>query len=291
MTVLGSHISLSSPTYFLGAAKEAESFGLDTFMFYTGAPQNTKRKPLEEMMIQEGLDHMRQAKLRSDRLVVHAPYIINLGNKDNLDTYDLGKTFLLSELRRTEAFGSKLLVLHPGAHVGHDERHGLESLLLGLNEVLSQDGTDVTLCLETMAGKGSEIGTRFEFFKEVIERIDYPDRIGVCLDTCHVSDAGYDASNASLILDEFDRVLGLDRLKVVHLNDTKNPRGAHKDRHENIGFGYLGFDALRSYVIEPRLDEIPIILETPHIGEVAPYKKEVAMLRSGIFDPLWRESL
>ena len=286
MAILGSHVSLSAPKYFLGSVEEALSHGEDTFMFYTGAPQNTLRKPVEALKVEEGTKAMLDAGMDPRNLVVHAPYIINLANKDKPETYDLAKSFLLQELRRTAAFGANKLVLHPGSHVGHGEEHGMESLLLGLEEVLSQDGTDVTVCLETMAGKGSEVGTRFEFFREFLERFALSSRIGICLDTCHVHDAGYDVSDATALLDEFDRVIGLDRLNVVHLNDSKNPRGAHKDRHDNLGYGHIGFEALHRFVVEPRLQAIPIILETPWVGDEPPYKEEIAALRRGHFTPL-----
>lgn len=291
MSYLGSHVGLSAPKYYEGTVEEALSMGENAFMFYTGAPQNTLRKPLEALRIEEGRALLKKNGIDESKVVVHAPYIINLGNKDKPETFDLAKSFLVEELRRTAGFGAKLLVLHPGAHVGHDERHGMESLLLGLGEALSQDGTDVTVCLETMAGKGSEIGTRFEFFQEFLSRFEYASRVAICLDTCHVHDAGYDVNDASSLLDEFDRVIGLSNLKVVHLNDSKNPRGSHKDRHDNLGYGQIGFDALLRFAQEPRLQEIPIILETPWVGEKEPYAKEISMLRNGIYEPSWREEL
>lgn len=288
---LGSHIGLSGPGYYLSSVQTALDYGENTFMFYTGAPQNTLRKPLDSMKIAEGREFLRANGIDESKLVVHAPYIINLANKDKESTFSLAKEFLVAELRRTEAFGVSRLVLHPGSHVGLGVEHGMESLLLGLDEVLSQDGTKVTVCLETMSGKGSEVGVNLEFFQEFLSRFSYSSRIGICLDTCHMNDAGYDVSDASALLDEFDRVLGLSRLQVVHLNDSKNVKGAHKDRHENIGYGTIGFKALHSFVVEPRLAEIPIILETPYIGEKAPYQQEISMLRQGRFDSSWREKL
>lgn len=290
MKYLGSHVGLAAPSYFLGTVEEALSYKETTFMFYTGAPQNTMRKPLESLCIPEGLAKMKEAGLRPDKTVVHAPYIINLANRSKPESFAFAKEFLIEELRRTAAFGAKLLVLHPGAHVGNGPEYGMESLLEGLDDVLSQDGTDVTICLETMAGKGSEIGTSFEFFAEFFKKTAHPERIGVCLDTCHVHDAGYDVTDASALLDEFDRFIGLEHLKVVHLNDSKNPRGAHKDRHDNLGYGAIGFEALCRFAHEPRLDEIPIVLETPWVGEKPPYKKEIEMLRKGELEPSWREA-
>lgn len=291
MKLIGCHVGLSAPEYFLGSAKEALSYGATTFMFYTGAPQNTKRKPIEDLKIPDGTAFLKQHGLRNEDLVVHAPYIINLANKDNTDTYELGKSFLLEELRRTAAFGCKLLVLHPGSHVGHDEAHGLNSLVEALTEVIENDESGVTICLETMAGKGSEVGVNFEFFNAFFDTFPYTERMGICLDTCHIHDAGYDVSKPASILDEFDRVIGLDKLRVVHLNDSKNLRGAHKDRHDNLGYGQIGFKTLNAFAHEPRLDNLPIILETPWYEEKAPYAKEISMLRNEAFIDGWREDL
>ena len=291
MSILGCHVGLAAPSYFLGSVEEALSYHADTFMFYTGAPQNTLRKPLSSLHIEEGLKKMEEGAMEKKNLVVHAPYIINLGNKEKEETYSLAKSFLVEELRRTAGFGASLLVLHPGSHVGHDEEHGMVSLLEGLKEVVEQDGTNVTICLETMAGKGSEIGTHFEFFADFFARFAHPERIGICLDTCHVHDAGYDVSDASSLLDEFDRVIGLEKLRVVHLNDSKNSCASHKDRHENLGYGAIGFESLLKFVNEPRLEQIPIILETPWVNEKAPYGKEIELLRAGRFEASWRENL
>lgn len=291
MNYLGCHVGLSAPAYFLGSVTEAFSYEATTFMFYTGAPQNTKRKPLEELKIPEGIALLKEHGLDPSKVIVHAPYIINLANKDKEETYELGKSFLLEELKRTDAFNVKNLVLHPGSHVGHDEQHGLDSLLSALTEVIEKDDTDVAICLETMAGKGSEVGVNFEFFQKFFAAFPYPDRIGICLDTCHIHDAGYDVSNASALLDEFDRIIGIDKLKVVHLNDSKNHRGAHKDRHENLGYGCIGFDALNAFAHEPRLENIPIILETPWFNEKPPYAKEISLLRKGEFEAGWRDNL
>ena len=288
---LGSHIGLSAPSYYKGSVEEALSYNEDCFMFYTGAPQNSRRKPLEELRIEEGRALLREKGIDESKIVVHAPYIINLANKDKPETFDLGKEVLLSELKRTAAFGLHTLVLHPGSHVGLGEEHGMESLLLGLEDVLSQDHTDVTIALETMAGKGSEIGTSFEFFRSFLERFPLSSRIGICLDTCHIHDAGYDLSDPEAILDEFDRLIGLNRLKAVHLNDSKNPRGARKDRHENLGYGEIGFARLNAFAHCKRLENIPIILETPYHNEKPPYAKEISLLRKGDFEPNWRDLL
>ena len=285
MSFLGSHLPLSGPKKFLATAELALSYKENAFMFYVGAPQNTLRLPLEQMKIEEGKAFLLQQGFDLSKIVVHAPYIVNPANDSDPDKYAHGKRFLIEEMNRTASFGASWMVLHPGAHVGMGEEKATEVLLASLKEIVEQGDSRVTICLETMAGKGSEIGTRLEWFADILKRFAYPERLGICLDTCHVHDAGYDISNATDFLDQFDEIIGLDKLKVVHLNDSKNPRGAHKDRHENIGFGHIGFKTLLSFVDEPRLAEVPIILETPYVGDYPPYEKEIEMLRNGHFDP------
>ena len=285
--IIGSHVSVNAPNMLLGAVKDSLSYGANTFMFYTGAPQNTIRLPLERLRIEEGRALLKANGFDESKLVVHAPYIINIGNQLNVDTYELGKKHLLSELRRTAAFGPKILVLHPGSHVQTGLENGLESIVRALDEVLAIDGTDVKIALETMAGKGSEVGTDFEQVQYIISHAKYSQRLGVCMDTCHINDAGYDVKDIDNVLKEFDRIIGLDRLLVVHVNDTKNPQGAHKDRHENIGYGHLGFETLCNVVHHPLLKGIPMILETPYYEGNPPYKKEIEMLRNKTFED-WR---
>ena len=284
---IGSHVSMSGPEYYVGSVKEALSYDANTFMFYTGAPQNTIRLPLERLKIDEGRALIKEHGIDESKIVVHAPYIINIANQLNVDNYELGKRHLLSELKRTYAFGPKILVLHPGSHVSTGVENGLDSIIKALDEVLDQDGTDVKIALETMAGKGSEMGTSFEQLKQIISSLKKPERVGVCLDTCHISDNGFDVSNIDDILASFDQIIGLDKLLVVHVNDSKNPIGAHKDRHENIGYGHLGFETLNKVVHHPLLKGIPMILETPYYEGNPPYKKEIEMLRNQKFED-WR---
>ncbi|NNU83004.1 deoxyribonuclease IV [Geobacillus sp. BMUD] len=287
MLKIGSHVSMSGKKMLLAASEEAASYGANTFMIYTGAPQNTKRKSIEELNIEAGRKHMQAHGI--EEIVVHAPYIINIGNTINLDTFSLGVDFLRAEIERTEAIGAKQLVLHPGAHVGAGVEAGLRQIIRGLNEVLTREQT-VEIALETMAGKGSECGRTFEELAHIIDGVAYNDKLSVCFDTCHTHDAGYDIVNDfDGVLEEFDRIIGLGRLKVLHINDSKNPRGSRKDRHENIGFGYIGFQALNYIVHHPQLEDIPKILETPYVGEdknnkKPPYKHEIAMLRAQSFD-------
>ncbi|MFD1387793.1 deoxyribonuclease IV [Oceanobacillus oncorhynchi subsp. oncorhynchi] len=292
MVKIGSHVSMNGKKMLLGSSEEAASYGANTFMIYTGAPQNTRRKPIEELNIEAGLEHMASHGIAD--IVVHAPYIINIGNTVKPETFELGVNFLRSEIERTEALGAKQIVLHPGAHVGEGPDKGIPKIIEGLNEVLEQKN-DVQIALETMAGKGSEMGRTFEELAEIISGVTHNEHLSVCLDTCHIHDAGYDVVNDfDGVLNSFDKIVGLDRLKVVHVNDSKNDRGAHKDRHENIGFGYIGFDALHKVVHHPQLSELPKILETPYVGtdkknKKTPYKYEIAMLREGDFQENLKE--
>ncbi|GMN98081.1 deoxyribonuclease IV [Parageobacillus thermoglucosidasius] len=287
MLKIGSHVSMSGKKMLLAASEEAVSYGANTFMIYTGAPQNTKRKKIEELNIEAGLAHMKEHGI--EEIVVHAPYIINIGNTKNPDTFALGVEFLRSEIERTEAIGAKQIVLHPGAHVGAGPEAGIRKIIEGLNEVLTREQT-VQIALETMAGKGSECGRSFEELAEIIDGVTHNEKLSVCFDTCHTHDAGYNIiDDFDGVLQEFDRIIGLDRLKVLHINDSKNPRGSRKDRHENIGFGHIGFAALNYIVHHPQLVDIPKILETPYVGEdknnkKPPYKHEIAMLRAQTFD-------
>lgn len=287
--LIGSHVGMSAPDFYLGSVKEAISYGSTTFMFYTGAPQNSFRKPVSELKISEGRKLLLEAGFDESKLVVHAPYIINAANYTRPDIYELAVNTIVSELRRTAAFGVSIMVLHPGSHVGMGAENGIIALAKALDIAFASDGTNVKIALETMAGKGHEIGVNFEEIKSIIDHCKYKERLGVCLDTCHISDAGYDVKNFDEILKEFDRIIGLDRLLVVHVNDSKNTIGAHKDRHENIGYGYLGFETLYKIVNHPLLANVPKILETPYINEKAPYKQEIEMLRSGNYIENWRD--
>lgn len=277
--LLGSHISMCAPDYFLGTVKEALSYGENTFMFYTGAPQNSIRVPLEKCKIIEGQKLLKENNIDIDKIVVHAPYIINLGNSIDENKFELAKKVLKTELNRTYAFGCKLLVLHPGLHIGQGEEIGLKQIIKGLNEVLKEDTTDVTICLETMAGKGSELGKTFDEIAYIINNSQFKNRLGVCLDTCHINDAGYNVENIDEVLDLFDKKIGLNRLKVIHLNDSKNIKGSHKDRHENIGKGTIGLNTLKKYVFNEKLIDVPKILETPYINGLPPYKDEIKLLK------------
>ncbi|NBJ68539.1 MULTISPECIES: deoxyribonuclease IV [Clostridia] len=287
MLKIGSHVSMSGKKMLQGSSEEAVSYGANTFMIYTGAPQNTRRKPIEELNLEAGKAHMKEHGI--EEIVVHAPYIINIGNSTKPQTFQLGVDFLRSEIERTDAIGARQIVLHPGAHVGAGVDTGIKQIVTGLNEVLEKN-KDVEIALETMAGKGSEIGRNFDELAKIIDGVTHNEKLSVCFDTCHVHDAGYDIVNDfDGVLNEFDKIIGVDRIKVIHVNDSKNEIGAHKDRHENIGFGHIGFDALLYVINHPQLTELPKILETPYVGEdkknkKPPYRYEIEMIKTGKFD-------
>lgn len=285
--LLGSHVSMSGKKMLEDSAEEAHKFGESTFMIYTGAPQNTRRKSIEDLNIEKG--HEAMDKYGLSNLVVHAPYIINIANTTKPEVFQLGVDFLQNEIERTQALGAKDIVLHPGSHVGAGADKGIQQIIKGLNDVLTHDN-DVCIALETMAGKGSEVGRSFEEIAQIIDGVTHNDRLSICFDTCHTHDAGYNIKeDFDGVLNEFDKIIGLDRIKVVHVNDSKNEQGAHKDRHENIGFGHIGFDALNYVVHHDVFKDIPKILETPYVGEdkknkKPPYKFEIEMLKAQQFD-------
>lgn len=281
---IGSHVGMAGKEMFLGSVKEAESYGANVLMLYTGAPQNTRRKEIAELNIEAGWEYAQKAGI--DEIVVHAPYIINLANTVKPEIFELAVTFLDKEIKRTAAMRSRILVLHPGSHVGEGVEVGIAQVIKGLNQVLDDNEDEVFIALETMAGKGSELGVTFEELKMIYDGVHKRDRLRVCFDTCHVNDAGYDlVGNYEEVIQQFDQVIGMDQIAVIHINDSLNPCGAHKDRHANIGQGYIGKDVLKRIVHDDRFATIPKILETPWICEegsakktLPPYKEEIAML-------------
>ena len=287
---LGSHVGMSGKEMLLGSAKEAVSYGADTFMFYTGAPQNTRRKEISELNIDPAWQYMKEHGI--DEIIVHAPYIINLANTVKPETYELAVNFLRLEIERSEACKSNTLILHPGAHVGAGTDVGIKQIIKGLNEVLTKD-TKINIALETMAGKGTELGRSFEELAQIYDGVIYSDRLRVCFDTCHTHDSGYDiVHNFDGVMDEFDHIIGKDQIAVFHINDSKNIQGASKDRHANLGFGEIGFDALSYIVHHKDFEHVPKILETPYVASptkdkksYAPYKYEIEMLRKNSFNP------
>ena len=293
---LGSHVGMSGKEMLLGSAKEAKSYGANVFMAYTGAPQNTRRKDISELRIPEAHEYMKENGIED--IIIHAPYIINLANTVKPETYEIAETFLASELERSSAMGSNVMVLHPGSHVGAGVEAGVKQIVKGINNVLTKD-SDVFIALETMAGKGAEIGRTFEELAMIYDGVKYNDKLRVCFDTCHTHDAGYDIINdASGVFEQFDKVIGIDQIAVFHINDSKNPFESHKDRHENFGFGEIGFDALMNIINMKEFENVPKILETPYVKDpenekksYPPYKYEIEMIKKGVFDPKLKEKI
>ncbi len=284
MIYIGSHVGFKKDTQLLGSLKEALSYGANTFMFYTGAPQNTKRNNIEDGLTLEALRIMKENNIDYSKVIVHAPYIINLCNENN---FDFSVNFLTEELERVEQLGIKYLVLHPGSHIGLGVEQGISNIIKGINISLEnvKDNNNVIILLETMAGKGSEIGRTIEEIKEIINGINDKEHIGVCLDTCHLNDAGYDISKFDEYLDLFDKEIGLEKIGCIHINDSKNEIASHKDRHENIGFGTIGFNNLINVIYNERLENIPKILETPYVDKkYPPYKYEIEMINNKEFN-------
>lgn len=287
--IIGSHVSFKKGTQLVGSVNEALSYGANTFMFYTGAPQNTKREKIDLDLTKEAQRIMKENNININNVIIHAPYIINLANTSNMD---FSCQFLSEELKRAEELGINKIVLHPGSHVGCGEQEGLKNIIFGLNKVLAKD-TKTKICLETMAGKGSELGINFEQLKFIIDNVTFSDKIMVCLDTCHINDAGYDIRDFDKVLDQFDKIIGLNKLACIHINDSKNDINAHKDRHENIGLGTLGFDNIINIIYNPLLKDVPKILETPYVSLddeskerlYPPYKFEIEMIRNKVNNP------
>ena len=285
--IIGSHVSFKKNDQLLGSLKEALSYGANTFMFYTGAPQNTIRNQIDVDITHEAISLMRENNIDITNVIIHAPYIINLANSDN---FDFSIRFLREEIKRAKMLGISKIVLHPGSHVGVGVEKGIENIIYALNEALKEE-TNIIICLETMAGKGSECGRNFNEIKSIIDGVSNKSCIGVCIDTCHLNDSGYDLNDFDKVLDEFDNIIGLDKLYCVHVNDSKNVIGSNKDRHENLGYGTIGFDNLINVLYNKKLENIPKILETPYVDDgisdkkvYPPYKHEIKMIREKVFN-------
>ena len=282
MLIIGSHVGFNKDKQLLGSLDEALSYKANTFMFYTGAPQNTKRAEINDDLTNQAILKMKENNIDINNIIVHAPYIINLANNKEDDKYDFSIRFLIEEVKRCESLKIKYLVLHPGSHVGLGVDVGIKNIIFALNKVLENDNS-VTILLETMAGKGTEVGSNFKELKEIINGINKKELIGICMDTCHMHDSGLDLTNFDEILTLFDKEIGLSYLKCIHINDSKNIIGSRKDRHENIGYGTIGFTNLINIIYNERIINIPHILETPYVGEFAPYKEEIDMIRKKEF--------
>ena len=286
--IIGSHVSFNNKDQLLGAVKEAVSYGSNTFMFYTGAPQNTRRGEINDFVTLEAYKLMKENNIEVDKVIVHAPYIVNLANPDNME---FSIDFLTNEVERCNLLGMKYLVLHPGSSVNVSREEGISNIIKGLNAILTNNN-NICICLETMAGKGNELGRNFLELKEIIDGVNFKDSIGVCMDTCHLFDSGIDITDFDKVLDDFDKQIGLNYLKCIHINDSKNIFSSHKDRHENIGYGNIGFDILIKIIYNERIKNIPKILETPYVGKTdddkeriyPPYKYEIEMIRNKKFD-------
>ena len=283
MLIIGSHVDFNSKDQLMGALNQALSYNANTFMFYTGNNQNTFRSKLDLEITKKATDKMKEVGMDLNNIIVHAPFIINLANNKEESKYNFFISFLKEEVERCKTLGIKYMVLHPGSHVGLGVDEAIKNIIFGLNQV-NKTNDSVVILLETMAGKGTEVGTDFKQIKDIIDGIEDKSKVGVCMDTCHLNDAGFDISDFDSILDSFDSIIGLKYLHCIHINDSKNPIASHKDRHENIGYGTIGFDNLINVIYNPRLDNIPKILETPWIGDFAPYKEEIEMIRNKEFN-------
>lgn len=287
--IIGSHVSYG-PRGILSSCEEAILYGANTFMFYTGAPQNTIRKDIDMEDVIGAQKLMKENDIDIKNVVCHAPYIVNLANNLDLDKYTFAINFLKKEIDRCKQMGVKLIVLHPGSSTTINRSVAIKNIIYALNIIL--DSTeDVCICLESMAGKGTEIGINIMELKTIIDGVNNKEMIGVCLDTCHLNDSGIQIKDFDEYLNEFDKEIGIEKIKVVHLNDSKNELGSKKDRHENIGYGTIGFDNLVNVAYNERLKNVPKILETPHLKvkpdgkkDFAPYKYEIQMIKDKKFD-------
>lgn len=285
MLIIGSHVSYKNSTQLLGSVEEAITYGANAFMFYTGAPQNTQRGEINDLVTYEALQKMKENNIMLENVVCHAPYIVNLANNIDPEKYEFAKNFLRQEIERCMQLGVRKIVLHPGSATKLDRTDALNNIIKGLNSILYPDD-NIMILLETMAGKGTELGINLEELKYIIENIKLKEKIGVCLDTCHLSDSGININEFDKYLDEFDKQIGIDKIGCVHLNDSKNPIGARKDRHENLGYGTIGFDTLINVAYNARLESVPKLLETPFVDrEYAPYKFEIEEIRNKKFNP------
>lgn len=288
--IIGAHVSFNKGEQLVGSVEEALHYKANTFMFYTGAPQNTFRSDIDSEKTKIAHELMKKNNIDCNHVIVHAPYIINLAN--NGSNYEFSIQFLKQELKRVENLGITKLVIHPGSHVGLGKDVGIQNIIFALNQVIEKD-TNVIICLETMAGKGSECGRTFEELKAIIDGMKFPEKVMVCLDTCHIHDAGYSISNIDETLKQFDQIIGLNKLACLHINDSKNEMGSHKDRHENIGYGTIGFENLIHVIYHELLKGIPKILETPYISEddtttkraYPPYRFEIESIRNQKWNP------
>ena len=279
--IIGSHVHFKNKQI-LDSVLEAVQYKANTFMFYTGAPQNTIRSSIKKEYLEEAKKIMLENNIDINNVICHAPYIINLANNLEESKYEFSKEFLREEIDRCEELEVKYLVLHPGSSVKIDRNIAIDNIIRAINDITKEDDK-CTILLETMAGKGTEIGCNLEEIAYIVKNVK--NKIGVCLDTCHLNDSGININNFDDYLDEFEKQVGIDKIKCIHVNDSKNEINTHKDRHENFGFGTIGFDALMKVINNPKLKDVPKILETPYIEDKPPYKFEIEMIKEGKFNP------
>ncbi|MBT1576886.1 deoxyribonuclease IV ['Elaeagnus angustifolia' witches'-broom phytoplasma] len=286
MLFLGSHVAMKKPHNFQGAIQTAISYGANALMVYSGAPQNTIRTKTEELKIKEALEIVQNNNLSLNNLVGHAPYIINLANPDETKRA-FAIDFLSQELERFAAMKINKMVLHPGNYLKTNPQEGISLIAQSLDLIFEKTKHLKTqVALETMAGKGTEIGKNLEELQQIRTQVKNNTRVSFCLDTCHLFDAGYDLKeNLEEIIQNIDSILGFQNISVIHINDSKNECNSHKDRHENIGFGKIGFETLLKIIYHRSFACIPKILETPYINDKAPYKREIEMIKAKAFNP------
>ena len=281
--IIGSHVNFGQ-NQLLGAAEQAVKYGANTFMFYTGAPQNTFRSKIDEKLLLKAKEYMKENDIDINNVICHAPYIINLANKERKDSWMFSISFLRQEISRIELMGIKYIVVHPGNFLKQSKEDAIKNISEAINQVM-EGFNDSMFLIETMAGKGTECGSNTEEVKQILDGVKEKDKVGVCIDTCHLNDSGINIADFDEYLKDFDKKIGIDKIKCIHVNDSKNPIGARKDRHENIGLGTIGFDNLINVCYNELLKDVPKILETPWIGEYPPYKQEIEMIRTKTFNP------
>lgn len=287
--IIGSHVNFKADQL-LGSAKMAVSFGANTFMFYTGAPQNTIRKDIDPKLTKQAHEYMQNHGIDINNVICHAPYIINLANREKEDSWNFSISFIKNEINRISQMGINYIVIHPGNSLKLDRMTALYNIADAINNIITPD-TKPTILLETMAGKGTECGINIYELKGILAHINLKDKVGICLDTCHLNDSGIDIAKFDEYLEEFAREIGIDKIKCIHVNDSKNPIASHKDRHANLGYGTIGFDNLINVLYNPKLKDVPKILETPWVGEYPPYKIEIDMIKSKKFNPNLEQEL
>lgn len=282
MLYIGSHVSFNKDTQLIGVVQTAIENDANVFMFYTGSNQSTLRFPIDKSLTDKAHQIMLEHNIDREKCIIHAPFIINLANNSDERKYQFYIDFLKQEIDRCIALGINNLVLHPGSHVKVAKEEALLSVSNGLNEALKEN-QNIKILIEFMSGKGTEVGSTIDELKTILENVIYKDKVYICLDTCHINDAGYDLNNFDEFLNEFDQKIGIDKIKCIHINDSKNNLGAHKDRHENIGYGTIGFQTLINIIYNKRLNSVPKILETPFINDQSPYKTEIKIIREKKF--------